>query len=550
MTRKAGTLVAAILGSGIVSLDASVVTVALPRIGQELPTRFLGVLEGQSYVYAGYSLSLGSLLILAGAMNDFYGRRRMFTFGIAAFGVTSILCGIAPTMELLVLLRVLQGAAGAFLVPGSLALITTAFSGEERGRAFGVWSAASAVISTLGPFVGGVLVDTISWRTAFFINIPLVVAALWVTGCYVDESRDPGAAGQLDFRSAAITAAAIGGPTFGAIYGEQRNWRDPLAVWALGLGAAGALFLPMSLTRSSRPLIPLALFQSRVFTVLNVSTFVIYGALSVVFYYLTLFMQGTLGYTAAAVGLAYIPEVVFLILFSSRIGALATRSGPRWFLTAGPILMALGAISFARVPALSQPWLLQSHAPATFLPPHAYVTDFLPGLVIFGVGVMLLAAPLTSALMASVPPENSGVASAINNAVSEIGPQLAGALIFVAITAGFYADLAAKVPGLDTSAPSVRLEISPLNPPPSGTPAAERAAAREASTVAFHRAMIVCAALLLSGALINAVGLRPLPAPGRIRILSGHPHWRRICVFCARADNDRGRQLRPAGGVL
>lgn len=550
MTRKAGTLVAAILGSGIVSLDASVVTVALPRIGQELPTRFLGVLEAQLYVYAGYSLALCSLLILAGAMNDFYGRRRMFAFGIAAFGVTSILCGIAPTMELLVLLRVLQGAAGAFLVPGSLALITTAFSGEERGRAFGVWSASSAVISTLGPFVGGVLVDTISWRTAFFINVPLVAAGLWVTGSYVDESRDPGAAGQLDLRSAVITAAAIGGLAFGAIYGEQRNWHDPLAVWALGLGAAGTLLLPVSLARSSRPLIPLTLFHSRTFTVLNLSTFVIYGALSVVFYYLTLFMQGTLGYTAAAVGLAYIPEVVFLILFSSRIGALAARSGPRWFLTAGPILMGLGVMGFARVPALSRPWLFQSHAPATFLPPHAYVTDFLPGLVIFGVGVMLLAAPLTAALMSSVPPEHSGVASAINNAVSEIGPLLVGSLIFVAITAGFYAELAARVPGLDTSAPSVRLEISPLNQPPRSTPAAERDAAREASTVAFHRSMTVCAALLLCGALINAAGLGPLPAPGRIRILAGHPHWRRICVFCARADNSRGRQLRPSGGVL
>ena len=545
MTRKTGTLVAAILGSGIVSLDASVVTVALPRIGQELPTRLLGVLEGQSYVYAGYSLALSSLLILAGAMNDFYGRRRMFAFGVAAFGVTSVLCGAAPTMELLVLLRVLQGAAGAFLVPGSLALITTAFSGEERGRAFGIWSAASAVISTLGPFVGGVLVDSISWRTVFFINVPLVVAALWVTGRYVDESRDPGAAGKLDIRSAVITAVAIGGLTFGAIYGEQRNWRDPLAAWALALGAAGTLFLPMSLARSSRPLIPLTLFQSRTFTVLNLSTFVIYGALSVVFYYLTLFMQGTLGYTAAAVGLAYIPEVVFLIAFSSRIGALAARSGPRALLTAGPILMAIGAICFARVPAGSHPWLFQPHVPATFFPPRAYVADFLPGLVIFGVGVMLLVAPLTAALMASVPAEHSGVASAVNNAVSEIGPQLAGALIFVAITAGFYADLAAGVPGLDTSAPSVRLEISPLNAPPPGIPAAERAAAREASTVAFHRAMVVSAALLLCGALINAVGMRRLPAPGRIRILSGHPHWRRICVFCSRE-----RQLRPSDGVL
>jgi MFS family permease len=430
-------------------------------------------------------------------------------------------------------------------VPGSLALITTTFTDEARGHAFGVWSAASAVISTLGPFVGGVLVDTISWRMAFFINIPLVVLALWVISRYVDESRDPEATGRFDIPSAVLTALAIGGLTFGAIYGEQRDWHDPLAFWALALGAAGTLLLPVSLVRSPRPLIPLTLFQSRPFTVINFSTFVIYGGISVTFYYLTLFMQGTLGYTAAAVGLAYIPEVVFLVLFSSQFGALAARFGPRWFLIAGPILMALGVMWFARVPAHSQAWLFQPQASATYLPPRGYIADFLPGLVIFGIGIMLMVAPLTTALMASVPAEHSGVASAINNAVSEVGPQLAGALIFVAIAAGFYADLAARAPGLDPSSAAVRLEIAPLNPPPRTASAAEKSAAREASTIAFHRAMAVSAALFLCGAFINAVGLRPLLAARGIRIVSGHPHWRRTCVLCSRADDQR--RARPVG---
>ena len=335
MTRKTGTLVAAILGSGIVSLDASVVTVALPRMGQELHTELFGVLEAQSYVYNSYFLALCSLLILAGAMSDFYGRRRVYALGVAAFGGLSVLCGAAPTMELMILFRLLQGAAGAFLVPGSLALITTTFSGEAQGRAFGIWSAASAAISTLGPFVGGVLVDTVSWRAVFFINVPLMATALWFIQRCVDESRDDKATGRFDTLGAVVTALAIGGLTFGAIYGQQRNWRDPAAFVALALGAAATIALPMLLARSPHPLVPLHLFRSRVFTVINLSTFVIYGALSVSFYYLTLFTQGTLGYTAAAVGLAFIPGVLCLILFSSRIGALAARYGPRWFLVAG-----------------------------------------------------------------------------------------------------------------------------------------------------------------------------------------------------------------------
>jgi EmrB/QacA subfamily drug resistance transporter len=531
MTRKTGTLVAAILGSGIVSLEASVVTVALPRMGQELPTKFFGVLEGQSYVYSAYTLALSSLLILAGAMNDFYGRRRLFALGIAAFGATSALCGAAPTMEVLVLFRLLQGAAGAFLVPGSLALLTATFTGEALGRAFGVWSAASAVISTLGPFVGGILVDTVSWRIAFFINIPLVVLALWVTRRYVEESRDQEATGGFDILSATATALAVGGLSFGAIYGQQRDWHDPLAFVALAIGGAATCLLPILLDRSPHPLVPLRLFRSRAFTVINLSTFVIYGAISVVFYYLTLFLQGTLGYTAAAVGLAYIPEVIFLILFSSRIGVLGTRYGPRWFLTAGPILMAIGVVLLAGVPATSHPWSFQARVPATYVPPGDYVSYFLPGLVLFGIGIMLIVAPLTTTLMASVPQENAGVASAVNNAVSDIGPLLTGALIFVAITAGFYADLGTRVPGLDTSSPAVRMEIAPLNPPPPSTPAAEQAAAREASTLAFHRAMVVSAGLLLCGALINAVGLRRVYGARRIRIVLGHPFWRRTCVY-------------------
>src|SRR5260221_13439748 len=244
------TLIAAILGSGIVFLDSTVVNVALPKIGRELPSGLFGVLEGQSYVYNGYLLTVSALLILAGALNDFFGRKRMFVLGLAGFLATSLLCGIAPNMELLVLFRILQGVAGALLVPGSLALITVTFKGEAQGRAFGLWAAASAATTILGPFVGGILVDSISWRAAFLINVPLLVIALWATARYVEESRAEGASGRFDWLRAFVVAVAVGGLSFGAIYGQQREWKDPLGFVMLGIGAVATIALPILMTRS------------------------------------------------------------------------------------------------------------------------------------------------------------------------------------------------------------------------------------------------------------------------------------------------------------
>src|SRR3989442_11342003 len=243
MSTKRWILIAAVLGSGIVFLDSTVVNVALPKIGRDLPRLFLGVLEGQSYVYNAYLLTLSALLILAGAVNDFYGRKRTFLLGLVGFGATSVLCGFAPNMELLVLFRVLQGATGALLVPGSLALITANFSGEEQGRAFGTWAGASGATTILGPLIGGVLVDTISWRAAFFINVPLVAVAAWATWKHVPESRDEQASSQFDWIGAAILALAVGGLAFGTIYGQQPAWHAALGfvIPGGGVGATGAL---------------------------------------------------------------------------------------------------------------------------------------------------------------------------------------------------------------------------------------------------------------------------------------------------------------------
>ena len=513
MGSKGWTLAAAILGSGIVFLDSTVITVALPRIGQTLPTRLFGVLEGQSYVYYGYLLTLSSLLILAGALNDVYGRRRMFAVGLAAFGATSVLCGLASTIEVLIVFRLLQGAAGALLVPGSLSLITATFDGEAQGRAFGIWAGASSATTILGPVIGGILVDAISWRTVFLINAPLVTLALWATLRHVDESHGARDTGHFDWTGALVGALAVGGLTFGPIYGQQRNWQHPLAFVALAIGVLAAVAFPWLMARKTHPLVPLDLFRSRNFTITNLSTFVIYGALYVVLYYVLLFMQGTLGYSAAATGLAVDPSTIFLVFFSARIGVLAGRYGPRWFMAVGPAIMALGLLWLARVPSSSAPWIITPGVAASYVPPGDYLAHFLPGFVLFGIGLAVMVAPLTTCLMTSVPVARAGVGSAINNAISRIGPQLAGAVIFMAITASFYGDLAQRVPGLDSTSPEVRAKIAPLNRPAADVPAEQAAAAREASTGAYHLAMLLGAALLAAGAAINAVGIRN-PDPG------------------------------------
>jgi EmrB/QacA subfamily drug resistance transporter len=504
-TRQRWTLVAAILGSGIVFLDSTVVNVALPRIGKELPSSIFSVLEGQSYVYNGYLLTLSAFLILAGALSDFYGRRRVFAIGLALFGATSVLCGLAPNMELLVLFRVLQGVAGAILVPGSLALITSTFSGAQQGRAFGVWASASAATTILGPFIGGLLVDGVSWRAVFFINVPLVAIALWATAQHVVETRNESATGRFDWLGAVVVAIAVGGLSFGAIYGQQRDWRDPAAFVILGAGALATIALPFLMASRPDPLIPLELFRSRNFTVTNISTLLIYGALYVFGYFVVLMQQGVLGYSAAATGLAGIPAGLILVLLSTRFGALAGRLGPKLFMSIGPAVMAIGVLWFARVPSTSRPWTFSLGDPATWIPPSDYFIDFLPGQVLFGIGLAMLVAPLTTALMASVPVQNSGVASAINNAISRVGPQLAGAAIFVAITASFYAGMAARLPGTDTSDPAFRHTYAPLNPPATSDPRAD--AARQQSTDAFHLATLVSAGLLAVGAAVNATGI-------------------------------------------
>src|SRR5437899_1977101 len=407
MTDRRGTLWAAILGSGIVFLDSSVLTVALPRIARDLPAHVVGTLEGESYVYNGYLLGESAFLILAGWLTDVHGRRRIFTLGLTAFGASSLLSGFAPSLESLIVLR---------------------------------------------------------------------------------------------------------------------GWSNPFAFVALGIGAIATALLPWWMLRAPDPLVPPALFRSRNFTVTNLSTLVVYAALAVTFYYLTLFLQGTLGYSAAATGVATMPGVLLLALFSSRLGGLSARYGARWLLTLGPILMAVGVLWLSRIPSASPAWAL-SAAARTFTPPSGYVTSVLPGLLVFGLGATLMVAPLTATVMASVPVQRAGVASAVNTAISDVGPQLAVAVLFVAMTQNFYGALARDAPGLDVASAAVRHAVAPLNVPGPGVSEEVQRAARDASTGAFRLAMVVAAVLLFSGAVINGAGLRiPSGAP-LLRVASPDPLW-------------------------
>jgi EmrB/QacA subfamily drug resistance transporter len=514
-TQKRWTMVAVVLGSACVFLDTSVVNLALPRIGEDMPSDLLGTLEAQSYVAYGYFVTLSALLILAGGLTDYHGRKKMFSFGLLGFAVTSLLCGIAPSIEFLILARILQGAAGAFVVPGSLSIITATFEGEERGRAFGVWAGASAATTILGPFVGGLLVNTVSWRAAFLINLPLLAIAYVATVRYVPESRDPDASGHFDWLGSLVIVLAVGGLAFGTIRGQQRGWGDPVALTSLTVGAIAAVAFPFMMLRRRDPLVPPRLFRSRNFTVTNLSTLVVYGALYVSFTFEGIFLIGTLGYNEQAAGIAGIPSSLLLVLFSTRFGKLAARHGPRLYMAVGPAIMALGLLWFVRLPSDSAGWVFGGGAGASWLPPGDYFVDLLPGLVVFGAGLMIMVAPLTTALMTSVPESNAGVASAINNAISRGGSPLVTAVIFVAVASSFYASIARQVPNADVDAPAFRSEVAPRNEPSGDVSPQIREAARSASTDAFHLAMLVSAGLLLVGSAVNAFGIRNPSPQGR-----------------------------------
>src|SRR4051812_30585837 len=461
MTRaQRWTLLAAIVASGIVFLDSTIVNLALKRMGEELPRlTSIGVLEGQAYVGSGYLAVLAALLIISGALADRMGRRRIFIIGLSTFGFVSVLCGIAPSLEFMIAARLLQGAAGSLLVPGSLAIITAAFDGPARARAFGLWAASTSALTLLGPIVGGLLVDNLTWRLAFLINVPLVAIALWAAFRHVQESRDEHAAGHFDWLGSVVGALAVGGLAFGAIHGQETAWADPVAWLSLGVGAVCLVLFPILMAVRPHPLVPLSLFRNREFASINLATFLIYGALYVSFSYTALLYQGTLGYSATGAAVIGVPAGVLLALLSARFGTLTGRYGARRFLVTGPLIVALGFLWLARIPAHSAPWHADLANPATWIPPLDALIDVLPASIASGLGMAMVVAPLTSTLMNSIPSGNSGLGSAINNALSRVGQPLLGAVIFIAITASFYTGLANRVPGLDTTSAVVQAAV-------------------------------------------------------------------------------------------
>ncbi|MEU6130234.1 MFS transporter [Saccharopolyspora sp. NPDC047091] len=395
-----------ILGSGVAFLDGSVVNVALPAIGRDTGGGF-AVLQ---WVLDAYLLTLSALLLLGGALGDRYGRRRVFQVGLVVFTLASLGCGLAPTGELLIVARLVQGVGGALLVPGSLALINSTIRSEDRGRAVGTWAGLTGVSSALGPFVGGWLVDAASWRWVFFINVPLAAVALHVTARHVPETRS-GRAGSPDLAGAATITLGLAGAIYALIELPARGW-NPITIGALAVGVAGLLAFPLLEHRGRNPILPLNLFASRQFTGANLTTFTVYAALSGALFLLSLQLQQTLGYSALRAGVATLPITVIMLLISGRMGALAQRTGPRLPMTVGPFGCAAGLA------------LLTWAQPGS-----TYLTGVLPGVLVFGLGLSVTVAPLTSAVLASVTADRAGVASGVNNAISRLAGLVAVAVL-------------------------------------------------------------------------------------------------------------------------
>ncbi|WP_206487530.1 MFS transporter [Rhodococcus sp. KRD162] len=434
---------ATVLGSALAMLDATVVNIALPAIGRDLGSGVTGL----QWTLSGYTLTLASLILLGGSLGDRLGRRRVFVWGTVWFATASVLCGLAPDIEVLIAARLLQGVGAALLTPGSLALISASIRTEDRGAAIGMWSGLGGVAAAIGPLLGGWLVDAVGWRAVFLINVPLAIAVVWVAAKHVPESRDPHPTGRLDAPGAVAVAVALGLLTYGLIESHVLSL-------ALGVLAVAAFVLIERRTRD--PLIPPSLFASRVFLAANLVTFAVYAALGGVFFLLVLQLQFAVGFSPVAAGLATIPITVLMLVLSARAGRLAARIGPRIPMTVGPLLSATGLLLMLRIG-----------------PGSAYATDVLPAVVVFGLGLSALVAPLTGAVLSAAPDDRAGIASGVNNAVARTSQLLAVAAL----------PALAGIAGSDYSSPQV-------------------------FSAGFHSAMLMCAGLLVIGALIAAVLIR------------------------------------------
>jgi EmrB/QacA subfamily drug resistance transporter len=444
-------ILAAVLGSGLAMLDATVVNAALPALGSDLGAG----IDGLQWTLNGYTLTLASFILLGGSLGDRFGRRRVFSIGTVWFAVASLLCGIAPSIEVLVAARALQGVGGALLIPGSLALIGALFQGEERGRAIGIWSGLGGIAGAIGPFVGGWLIASVGWRWIFLINIPLAAAVVFVAQRHVPETRDAGASKSLDLGGAIVGALGLAGLTYALVQAGEHGFTLANLI-AGAVGAVALLGFVVVERRSRHPMLPMGLFASPRFSAANAVTFLVYAALGGFVFLLVMHLQIVGGFSPLAAGAALLPITALLFLLSGPVGALSERIGPRLPMTAGPALSAVGLVLMLRIGANP-----------------SYLTDVLPAVVVFGLGVSLIVAPLTATVLGAAESRFAGIASGVNNAVARAASLLAVAVL----------PLAAGLRGDDYQRPDV-------------------------FAAGFHIATLVCAGLLAAGGLLAAITIR------------------------------------------
>ncbi|MBO9533447.1 MAG: MFS transporter [Solirubrobacteraceae bacterium] len=484
------TLAACIVASALVFLDGSVVNVALPAIRDDLG----GGLAAQQWVVEGFLLALAAFLLLGGSLGDLLGHRRILRIGTLAFGVTSLLCALAPTVELLVAARIVQGLAGAILVPVSLALITDTFAEDERGAAIGTWTAWTSVAMIAGPFVGGLLVDQLDWRLIFGINVPLVAVTMWLARSIAADAERPKA--RVDVTGAVLVSLGLAGVIFALVEQPAHGW----GAGRVALPGAGGLALLAAFlgweARTAAPMLPLGLFRERNFSVINATTLFLYAPLGASSFLLSVFLQQVAGYEATTAGLALLPTTLVVIALARRFGGLADRIGAHRFVAAGSFIVAIAFALLMRVDERGD-----------------YFSQVFPAMLVLGLGLSLAVAPLTAKVLSSAPPERAGTASGINNAASRV----AGLLAIAALGGLAATTFADRIDTLRAESPAAaQAEIAASRERPfqvfSDAPtAAERqaveAAQTSASVRAFHVTMGVGAALALLGSLIAAVGL-------------------------------------------
>src|SRR5271165_5515220 len=480
-------LVATILGSSMAFIDGTVVNVALPALQSSFGASVVGV----QWVVESYGLTLAALILVGGSMGDLFGRRRMFLLGVAVFAAASIVCGLASSLQQLITARAVQGIGAAFLVPGSLALISASFGESERGRAIGTWSGSTAITTAIGPVLGGWLIEHLSWRWAFFINVPLAAAVIAISLWRVPESHS-GQRGRVDWPGATAATVSLTGLVFGFIESGHLGWKHPLVLTGLVAGVIGATVFPLIEARRASPMVPLQLFRSRAFSGANLLTLFLYAAIGIFFFLLPLNLIQVQGYSATAAGGAVLPLILLMFLLSRWSGGLVDRFGARRPLIIGPVIAALGFVLFS-LPSVGG----------------SYWRTFFPAVITLGVGMAVSVAPLTTVVMGSIDSERAGTASGINNAVARVAGLLAVAVFGVVMVTEFGSHLnraLSDLPIPDSARTELRsneTRLAALKAPAGVDPAT--ATAIESSIAAsfvssFRLIMWICAALAVGSA--------------------------------------------------